>query len=60
MAFHDGRVQFTTALGDVRTVQSRPVRSIVEVATAAAMDVLPQRLSVHEMEATADVSLWSL
>jgi transcriptional regulator GlxA family with amidase domain len=41
-------------------VQSHPVHSVVDVATAAAMDALPQRLSVREMAAAAGVSLWSL
>jgi transcriptional regulator GlxA family with amidase domain len=34
--------------------------SIIEAAVAAAMDALPQRLSVREMAAAAGVSLWSL
>jgi transcriptional regulator GlxA family with amidase domain len=41
-------------------VESSPVHSVVEIATAAAMDALPQRLSVREMAAAAGVSLWSL
>jgi hypothetical protein len=41
-------------------VQSHPVHSAVEVATAAAMGALPQRLSVREMAAAAGVSVWSL
>jgi transcriptional regulator GlxA family with amidase domain len=41
-------------------VQGNPYRSILEVATAAAMDALPERLSVREMAAAAGVSLWSL
>jgi transcriptional regulator GlxA family with amidase domain len=37
-----------------------PVWTVVDIATAAAMDALPQRLSVREMAAAAGVSLWSL
>jgi transcriptional regulator GlxA family with amidase domain len=47
-------------LKDVRAVQSSLIHSVVEVATAAAMDALPVRLSVREMAAAAGVSLWSL
>jgi hypothetical protein len=38
-------------------VQSHPVHSVVEIATAAAMDALPERLSIREMAAAAGVSL---
>jgi hypothetical protein len=47
-------------LKDVRIVQSRLVRLVVDIATAAVMDALPERLSVCEMAAAASVSLWSL
>ncbi len=41
-------------------MQCNPNRSVVDIATAAAMDALPERLSVREMAAAAGVSLWSL
>ena len=56
-AGEQGVQQLTEAAG--RPTQDGS-RCVVDVAIAASMDALPERLSVHEMAAAAGVSLWSL